>query len=322
MEVDTRGVIAEPVVPGNNHGVRVEFIVLQLVTGFVPLAEIGCLDSSARKGRRIDVLLEIDDCLFRRVGKLADIEGVREPPCSVTGVPEYRQVLVTIVQDHFHEGAEVDPCHVSLCFTAHDAVEIQRPGAVQARIEVLPGRVELAVIGANHVQARAESIVIAGELDTGVLRNPLERLYVAVHVTVDREVVDVFDGRRAFAWFVLPIHRRDRDHAAQVEVEIEFDGGIVRVTIQRVECGRDPHRLTTAGVADEGDAIRVDHTVEAVAGFPVPVAPLREVFQQQPAPGIVFFLESRSVRHHIDTRGHRRVDEVFVHRSKDDAAAR
>ena len=64
--------------------------------------------------------------------------------------------------------------------------------------------------------------------------------------------VGLSDGRY---W---PSTGRDRDERLDVEPEVELDGRVVGIVRQTVERGRNRHRLTTARVPHERDAIHVD----------------------------------------------------------------
>ncbi len=70
--------------------------------------------------------------------------------------------------------------------------------------------------------------------------------------------------------------------------------------------------LAAARMAHQGDPFEVDLAVERIAGGRVPVAPQLEVLEQHPAAAVVFLVEAA---------GRRAVEEIFVDRNQDDAAA-
>jgi hypothetical protein len=53
---------------------------------------------------------------------------------------------------------------------------------------------------------------------------------------------------------------------------------------------------------DECDTIHVDAVFEAMPRLGIPVTPLSEVLQEQPAAGVVFLLQARSGLEGVDAR--------------------
>jgi len=223
-------------------------------------------------------------------------------------VAEHWHVIAFLMECGLEESRDEHLAHLTLGFAIDERPQVERAAAARTVVLVLPHRIPLPVVGAIHEDHRLEPRLAIRELQPFVLPRTDGRGHVTVVRAVDDQVVDVFERREHARRLVLPVHRRNRHHRLDVEVELELLLEIVRVVLQPIEGSGRGRRFPTTRMPHQRDPGHVHSPEKRSVGGLVKGLPDFQMLQQQPRAAIVLRAQA--------------IDEVFIHRHHDESARR